>query len=368
MKKGDSIWISYVIWVAFIIGVMAFVTHQALPILENLQFSKEVKKASNLLLKIKDDVELFRYSAYGSELKYYLDFKDGYLVCNQNSSKLELWLKVKGKGFNKNWVSKGVNAKVDYDFLILSVDLGEKILNDLSAKAEGFFYVRNKGVGVVITDKNGMPVFVNKSIKPLNPYFSWVYNASFYYKGLKWEDIWLDLKDNNSFVNKEIYAFEVLNKSVLLNYSGFNENKSGIVKVGENLTTDFGNYWSGEDYLEVPFNRRVNVSFVFDNVISAGLILNFEYLGKKITIKCKGEGNDVECSPNSVILSYFISPIIAQGKHAKIGIKNYFFFYFYNLPTYTNYSIDWSYVTINPTTGAIETSSGTTWRVFTPFI
>jgi hypothetical protein len=257
LKKGDNIWISYVIWVAFMIGVIAIIIHQAIPVLEHIKFANNVKKASNLLNKIKNDVGLLKYSSYGSELRYYFDFKNAYLVCNSNNSKLELWMKLKGD-FDKNWVNKGVNARVDYDFLILSIDLNEKILNNLSAKAEGDFFIRNKGEGVIITNKKGSLVKVNETIKPLNPYLSWVYNASFSYKGLKWEDIWLNFADNYSFLKKRVYAFENLNKSILLNFSGLNNNESSLVWLNYNLTTDFGNYFNGKKELEVPYNSRVN--------------------------------------------------------------------------------------------------------------
>jgi hypothetical protein len=60
--------------------------------------------------------------------------------------------------------------------------------------------------------------------------------------------------------------------------------------------------------LEVPYNSRVNVSFVFDKVKNASLILSFEYLGNNYSIgfenvNCNNKGTTYLSSSTSIIFN-----------------------------------------------------------------
>jgi len=262
-----------------------------------------------------------------------------------------------------------VNAYFEYDQLVLEVSLPKKFLLTFSDKAKGTFYLRNKVEGFVLTNKKGLFLNLNYTIKPLNPYLSFEFNFSSNYHG-KWEDIWLNVKEKNKLINPlEFYFFENLSE-VVLNFSGMNDSK--ILNLEFELFTDLGNFWKKNVDLEVPYNSRVNVSFVFDNVNNASLILKFNYTGREYVINF---GN-VSCNPsseqstNSNTNGKYITMSLEQFINVGLEKVSYYYsktegnpcnisFILKNLPTYTNYTIVYKYN---------NKKFRKSWRIFTPYI
>jgi len=349
LRKGET-WIGYIIWVAFLVASISLVLSQAYPYLLNLQKKNEIEKGVIFLERLLNDAKLLSFTGYGSEFSYSLNFNDAYIVVYENKSIIQLRFKTEAFPFRaEDFKTKNVNAYFDYDQLVLETVLPKKFLLTFSDRAKGIFYLRNKVEGFVLTNKRGSFLDLNFSYKPSNEYLSWDYNFVFNYYN-PWEDIWLVIKDlNNNFPPKEFYFFDFENLSNLTINFNLN-NESYLVNLELNLFTDFGNYWNENLKLEIPYNSRVNVTFVFDNVKSASLNLSFNYLNKNWSINCSISG----CKPSILYFDKELIPVEAKVIRTSTGYN----FSFFNLPTYTNYSIDYSY----------DGTSGNTWRVFTSFI
>jgi len=152
--------------------------------------------------------------------------------------------------------------------------------------------------------------------------------------------------------------------NVTVNFN-FKNNQSFLANLYLDLFTDFGNYWSKNLNLEVPYNSKVNVSFVFDNVSNASINLTFNYLGRNWSIYLSGVCNNVAIQSYTLTNNCLSKPLnyvcynVSKIQNSIIqNSKCNITFNFYNLPTYTNYSIAWSY----------DNDNGNTWRIFTPYI
>ena len=394
MKKSET-WIGYIVWVAFLVGSIALILSQAYPYLLSLKKKNDIEDAVNFLTKLKNDAEFLSFTGYGSEFSYSLNFNDAYIVVYENESIVQLRFKTENFPFRaEDFETKDVKAYFDFDQLVLEVSLPKRFLLTFSEKAKGNFYLRNKGEGFILTNKKGFFIDLGYSLKPLDPYLSFEFNFSTNYSG-KWEDIWLIIKEENNLINPlEFYFFEKVTNAIL-NFSD-NERKSKLLNLEFNLFTDLGNYWKKNIELEVPYNSRVNVSFVFDDVKAAYLYLNFTYAGKRYIL---GFNKSLNCTNNvntqplpigtgqsaatlAVIGSgssgsnYNItipSECILVGKKKScvdayiVGNTGFnicnITIRFYDLPTYTNYSISYYYAEDDG-----SESQSTTWRVFTPYI
>jgi len=355
LKKASETWFGYILWVAFLIASIAFILNFAIPYLKALKTKKEVETAINLLKKMKRDAQFLAFTGYGSEFSYDINFDNAYIVVYKNESIVQIRFLTKEFPFKaSDFKDSDVKAYFDFDQLVLETELPKKFLRTFSSKAKGTFYLRNKVVGFILTNKKGVKLNLNFSYEPTENYLSWNYTFNFNYSN-PWEDIWLKFMDNNNnFKPFTLYFFENLT-NVTVDFN-FKDNQSFLADLYLNLFTDFGNYWSKNLNLEVPYNSKVNVSFVFDNVNNASINLTFNYLGRNWSIDLSGSCSDNFTVSQSCLdkpldyVCYNISK--TQGSSCTIT------FNFYNLPTYTNYSIAWSYNSYN----------GNTWRVFTPYI